>query len=328
MSYEQTWTFSHNLTPIDKTTATQVGKSFVFQLKNFLVANGWTVASSSNGTIANSSDNWSSLTDIVGAAAWPAHSWCVLKSPQGIVAGASGSYTGDQSRVWLLIELILAQAYAINLYFDRIAYTGGSTTNKPTGSAYENWLNGASVTTLNNTYYANTLFHFAAATNGTFAARTSYTGEGAVGFSLLCQRCVNEPVIASSGLPYPYGINLRAKSFIDSGTELIADITQSLNNYGWGYDGTAAKNEMLCLRSSTGVIGDTTGNSGNSYNLVNESSFGYMQCVSAGRRGMIGRIPDYKVTGANIANGTVNPGTIEYCFNGNVWMPSNVIISM
>jgi hypothetical protein len=328
MSYEQTWTFSHNLVPTDRTTSALTGKSFALQLKNFLVANGWAVTLSSNGVTANSSDNWSSLTNMIGAAAGVAHSWCVLKSPEGIVAGAAGNYTGDQSRVWFLIDLASTTGYNLSFYFDRVAYTGGSTTNKPVGSADEIFLNGAQTTMLSTSFFTTTLFHFAAATNGSFAARTSYSSEGAVGFSLLCQKCVDEPTIISSGLPYPYGINFRAKGFVATGTELIVDITASTNNYGWAFDGTAAKNEMLCLRSSTGVIGDATGNTGNAYNLINESSFGYMQCITVAKRGMIGRVPDYKVTGAVIANGTVNPGTIEYCFSGNVWMPSDVVISM
>ena len=39
----------------------------------------WTVVASSNGTIANSSDNWTTNADIVFAAAPSAHSWIVLR---------------------------------------------------------------------------------------------------------------------------------------------------------------------------------------------------------------------------------------------------------
>jgi hypothetical protein len=50
----------------------------------------WTVIASSNGIVANTSDNWNGLSDITSADAGVAHSWIVLQSPTGMLPN-SGS---------------------------------------------------------------------------------------------------------------------------------------------------------------------------------------------------------------------------------------------
>lgn len=56
-------------------------RGFWLAFKNALVAGGWTVRSSSNSTVADTNDNWTSGASLVWANNNNAHSWIVLRHP-------------------------------------------------------------------------------------------------------------------------------------------------------------------------------------------------------------------------------------------------------
>lgn len=91
---DYTWRFKNNIDL--NTTGTRIGdfRQLLLAIKDSLkTASGWTdstgtaatlttpwtVTASSNGTTANTSDNWSSATDLVWANSGTAHSWIILR---------------------------------------------------------------------------------------------------------------------------------------------------------------------------------------------------------------------------------------------------------
>lgn len=100
---ENTWQFSVNNVETAGGTALASYQKAMFRLKAILVgfaSNAWTVVASSNGTVANTSDNWTSAASIVFASSG-ARSWIVLKqtgiaSNFQILISCFGSTTGQQ----------------------------------------------------------------------------------------------------------------------------------------------------------------------------------------------------------------------------------------
>lgn len=84
-----------------------------------------TVVASSNGTVANTSDNWNAQADINWANAGSAHSWIVLRFPDFFGAG---------QHLHMLIDLIPVSATGLAyIAFSRDGWNNnGTTTNRPT----------------------------------------------------------------------------------------------------------------------------------------------------------------------------------------------------
>lgn len=76
------WQFSNNNALTVGATAQESQRKLMFKIKQILVGFTtlpWTVVASSNGVVANSSDNWNALGDVVFGSGSNARSWIVLK---------------------------------------------------------------------------------------------------------------------------------------------------------------------------------------------------------------------------------------------------------
>lgn len=116
---EKTWQYNVNQVDAVGASALENSQKLMYRIKATLVGfatNPWTVLASSNGTVANASDNWASFNDILFRAGAGTRSWIVLKqtglasnfqimiscaastSPTGryaqIVASPSAGFTG------------------------------------------------------------------------------------------------------------------------------------------------------------------------------------------------------------------------------------------
>lgn len=350
MSYERNYTFLHNLNPLDQTPTgnygqDSLGKSFFYQALNFLIASGWTCTGSSNATTVSSSNLFTSLSSVVYSNAngsGQTYSWASLKSPEGAVAGPDGSYLGEQSRIYLAIGLHYLGSYnlQLKLILDREPFLiAGTTTTMPTNT-------NAIVPSVawfmpNNSNTGGKLFHFTSETRGGFALRMVRVASGIVEYTCRLSTIVDVPLKKATGLPHPYAINFWSRGGATTMVETTTEFCSTNNNYGWAMDGTPVRQYLCCLKSDTGaVIGEGTGAAGNEYNAENESSYitvcGHTALFGgSNKKGIHGRIPDMRITGAVVPQGSVdsvvdvnNAPNTKYCFVGCCHIPSNVVMTM
>lgn len=140
----KTWEYVVNLVVSEVDIATR-NRQLTLQLKRALTDTGgvqavdeaganisltspWAIVASSNGVVANTSDNWSALADIVYAAAGNAHAWIHLRQVD---------YFGAGDHLHMLLDCIpsISGNPVARMSFTRGA-TGynnnGTTTNRPT----------------------------------------------------------------------------------------------------------------------------------------------------------------------------------------------------
>ena len=120
----KTWQYNvNNLSP-SQGSALASNKRVIRLIKDAMIgfaSSPWTVVSSSNASVANSSDNWASDTDITMDSG--AHSWIVLKQ------------TGIASNFQICFDLNSASSYYMTYVVSQSAgFTGGSTTARPTAT--------------------------------------------------------------------------------------------------------------------------------------------------------------------------------------------------
>lgn len=94
-NFNEQWVILLNNAPAVNTTATTGFQSAVLQFKRALcgqapnnLLGAWRVIGSSNGIVANTTDNWQSNGDIIANTSGNAHSWIQLRSPSGFLPGA------------------------------------------------------------------------------------------------------------------------------------------------------------------------------------------------------------------------------------------------
>lgn len=124
----KTWEFDVNIAAASSTADETDCDETLLAMKNALTNGGaftapWSVVSSSNGTVANSSDNWSTVADIVHNTAGNAHSWIVLEAPVGDIQICIN--TGWSSSLPERMEVVWSPT---------AGFTGGTTTNRPTAT--------------------------------------------------------------------------------------------------------------------------------------------------------------------------------------------------
>jgi len=125
---QKTWEHSVNIAAASSTADETDVDETLLAMKNALVDGvtftaPWSIVSSSNGTTADASDNWTTIADIVHNTAGNAHSWIVLEAPVGDVQICLN--TGWNNTIPERIEVVVSLSGA---------FTGGSTTNRPTAS--------------------------------------------------------------------------------------------------------------------------------------------------------------------------------------------------
>ena len=338
MALTKNWAFALNTTPTDQSSLQKQCQSFWIQLKNFLVASGgWTVVASSDGTnYSGSTDLWgSTLAKCVWNVSGSARSWLLLKSPEGIVAGADGSYLGDQSRTYLCIDLAAFSSsayYQCALIYHHEMPTGGSTTAVPTSPTSVSYA--ANTAYLGNTLISGSKFHF-----GVVSAGDGSPAKGQGAF----YAAISNPTIAgistylsivpmtntqkgSATLDYAYATALK---LVYSSTQNMFTGALYTAALGWNHDGTVASlyQTQLCL-SNGNVIGTGTNSNGNGAGKNIVSTL-FLYNATQDKSMVIGTIADFYITGAT---GLLNciaaeTGTVYHCFfQSNIWVPVNTII--
>ncbi len=205
MAFIKTWTTSVNQAPQSAASLTTVSQSFVVQLIAFLVANGWTMVQYTNGTGAVvTGSEVPTLANVIWAAAGTNHSWFVLVSPVGMVPGPNGLGTGAQSQTWFVIDCNSAAVNTLSFSFHNTLPAYGTATAAPYTPnqnlyAAQQFIAAAFTLTF-------PFFHFLANSQGGFMAMVTLNGSGYVPFLLGHLLTVGSPVLAASGLAYPYPV--------------------------------------------------------------------------------------------------------------------------
>lgn len=321
MSFLKTWTFSLNVTPTINTTAANTEQSFLMQFMNFLIANGWTADGSSNSSATSSTTNITTYTDWVKAATGTAHSWQILKSPVGIIAGLDGTYTGAQSQIWMVLDANSATVGSDNIEYFLIKPTGGTTTTTPTDANSALGFTNAGMMRASATSGA--LFHFAATSVGHFWAGITYSSSGKMP-TFLALLPTTSPV-QFRGHDYPYAI-APIRSYLDSANHPVPATIIATNAFkGWNEGGvTDSKFALMVMGCNLGAIGyGSTG--GVNRSGIADCGVGYLYNQGTGP---IAQIADFEFTGAAaLPNGSTDAATVTRVAFGQIWLPANAAIS-
>jgi hypothetical protein len=328
MSFEKTWVFLPNQTPADQSSSALRTKSQVFALKEFLKNSaGWTVTGSSTGTTTSASDLWTSPSVIGQANEGSAHGWVTLQSPEGMNAGADGTYTGDQSRVWLVLSLNNGNGNIVRISAHRVAPAGGTNTATPS-STTQILLDGQTINSL-----ANGVMHFGAASSGHFYFLWAANGANLAQFALMIPPMAAVSTVVATSQAYPYETPVIC-AYNTSSPGALAQATFLPTSGGvqaWCADGTTTSKNCrgLALGNGAGAwLGATFPTGGDSVN--NEQMFGalHVQVETVGKTAMIGRLADISASGAPTPQGSVdNVTTPSGAFFGNLWLPVNAVLS-
>jgi len=135
-TFEQTWQIDPNRSPANESTHALQSRSIMWWIKAFLKGEQggatqglWTCAGSSDAATAGMDgvDRWTASFDstkIVRATPGNAHSWIVLQSPAGLGGGPW----------YMCIDYSATVEYQTSVFFSKTAFTGGSTTARPTST--------------------------------------------------------------------------------------------------------------------------------------------------------------------------------------------------
>lgn len=333
MTLVKTWYTTANRAFDDTSTGTRTASSFLFALKAYMKGEitgtngtGGAPPSSAYWTCSGSSDSATAGldgTDRLGAtynaakwvraAAGVAHTWIVLKSP-----------TTMQDQPWYVcIDWGTASDQTFIVSISHNAFTGGSTTAKPTATSeniYASVTCTENVTTAHKSHFvvdADGSFHFFASKNGSnivnsWVAFHNLTDTRSSGDAA---RCALFQAFLSTGTGAP---DL-------SGTDLVARgvATDGTTSTGTAY--TVFK-PFFSSTSFTGVA--TTVNSIDS--KVDALPIGYLYDSTASKKGVRGRIPDLWYIGAQVAVGSNDPnaGSVARTRIGTILIPCSVALSL
>lgn len=355
----ETWNFDGlNTIPSDQTTLANQCSSCWWDFVTLITAAGdgaWTIESSSG---------WGSFGALTWATGTNTHSWICLKSPVGIVAGNDGSYLGDQSCIWLTIDLNYATASAtVKTKFHRTVPTGGTSTAAPTSTYQLSWY--ADTQFLRTTYAGTARWNFQRTNKGNFIFDINYLSTGYPSFTLssLPVTDVMKQNQDIAGKDYPYAMVLFSRwndgilygigawgNFITptvnstSYDNILAQTSPmgTLNVLGWAADGAIATMKLGFMAYSqysavsgwnavvAHMIGEIIPKEGDVW--VGKNKLGSevpVICSTTGKVAPVGILSDITCAGGLYNQGAVDDRTnIQYRYNGSLWMPANVKVSL
>jgi hypothetical protein len=312
----RTWTTTNNNVPSQATLAAQAA-AVVLARKTLMVDAGWTVQSSSNGTTANSSDNWTTVADLTWAAAGVAHSWIVLRSPTSFCA--SGYY------IYCLIDLSTGATnyhlWTITWSSEAIA-TGGTTTAAPTSATAGNRIVFTNKQFLRSTL-ANSKYHTKRSDSSDYVYLVS---ADASGYFLAVSGAFKAGNLRS-GLNYPV---LVLESFVDSGrgAPTLLNTNTTTHAVMWQQSGATVTS------GSMGVLGPYMNGNDAMANYTSTGDFAgaYPDFPAAvanttATGAIYGTLVDVALapTGSGVLVGTEEPssGSSTHEIVGAFWMPKN-----
>ena len=125
---EKTWQYDVNQQTFASGDKKTDNHSSLLLVKNSLIGFGtlpWTVIASSNSIVANASDNWTVVGDLVNATPPTAHSWIQLRQ----------TGLGATTEVVLALDVTNSDgSFGPSLYMSGVGFTGGSITARPTAT--------------------------------------------------------------------------------------------------------------------------------------------------------------------------------------------------
>lgn len=281
---------------------------------------------------AGFADKWASASDINWNSPSLARSYILLKSPVGLVAGADGSYLGEQSKLLVCLEAVsgATNEYSkinLTMYLSAVPIEANSATI-PTG--------GISINTSGFQFINNALtqarFNFSRTSEGGIIAAIGTKTTGKMTSLLYILPLVD---VQAYGLEdYPYAAVLGG-FYWDAVANMSAPqvFDQVGNNSGdivlFSHDGTVGiPREMHLYSLSTGTKEPGTGTSDTgdiNGNILNWPIYIYNAAV--GHCAMVGRLPDiYGIVSTGIPNGAVIPatGTITHSLINQILLPADV----
>lgn len=342
MALSRTWYSDGNFAA---SATNDIGRCAIWSLKCFMkktlgtvdARGGWTVEGSSNGTTAgmDAVDRWTDVfvpANLVWAAIGTARSWIVMKSP-----AAMGPYyllidctaNTDGSTAWIM------------MWASKVAFTGGTTTARPTSTKEWPVHQSASVSPLRTQIWEGTVaahnFHYTADASGNFWFHSSKTGSQIFHWSFGFQKLTENRTA-----------DLQA-------TVTIVSFQSSARG---SFDGSAANGAFGSANIAQGTVGGRNGADAVSHGpneivvmmpFINASSWAaqigpnatdgtfdvfpsYVGSVLASSRGVRGRLPDVSFiggqstpgSGATVGSSQPSSGSQEQMVVGNLLMPSSV----
>lgn len=337
MAYDKTWTFSPNNIPVDMSSPQTRSQSFIYWLKNKMKAAGWSVVLASNAASVGATDTWTSQTALTWGTSVGARYWILLKSPEGFVAGPDGTYTGNQSRIYICLALTGSSGgdyskMSINIYNNVNLNTASASTSVIPSGGYE--ILGASGATYIWNAIASCHFHWASTAKGGFYAGISMDGIGNMCTLFYCLDLANVGKYGAQDHPYAFVAGLH---YSNSGT--VSSL--SYNTFSAGNSTYAA----YCMQESNGngwpsalyLRDDTNGWLGYGCNTTGDINGNvlwsplYIYTNTSGHCALLGSLPDIYWHGASgFANGSCAPATgpITHSLINRLWLPTNAALSL
>jgi len=345
--HEKVWTHYLNLPLADYSSSLLATNSAVILLKQKLVLGGWSVVQSFAGATSSGEaatipvvdgDSFPDDPTLVRTSTWP--SWMILASPAGFCKGLDGSGLGDQSRIYLKVRHYSGTSWYIE--FSRDMPTGGSSTVNPT-SALGLSNNSSIFQLLNVANYVYTLIDISVATDGSFYF-LSRTNLGFFEFAIDCLALADvTPVVTSAPgiepvttVPYPFAFFCRIKfdgsiPGASKSTNWRVGSTSAARYYGYDKAGTKVTFTIFSMTSVTGDIGYGESSTGDGFSGGQASAYMYVYADTPPYHGLVGRIPDYTLTGANLGQGAGDrplPAPPKFCVVGHCRYPVDTLLSV
>jgi hypothetical protein len=333
MSYSKNWTFLNNIDPQFNTSLTDQQKSFFLAIRDILKVAGWTAISSSNGVAYSpSSDQLTTPGNLVYANSQAANrSWVLLKSPIGFVAGPDGSYLGEQSRMFIVLECYsiavimgfsISSAFNVNFY---AAVGAGAAVNAiPAGGISSI---GQFSTNTRLLHDANTpqKYYFGYTDKGGVYAACKQVDTGIITAFFYVLPLAN---VGKYGLiDYPYAAICGCMAYSATGN-LAGDLFDKYSGATmFNHNGSAGAPRAIMPQSvlaptytiGAGATADINGD-------VIRSNIRIFNSVSG--IADVGDVPDFYLTGNNNGYGVTTPisGAIEHTSAGRLFIPNNITI--
>jgi len=319
MSYVEEWTQQWNVAITDNSSQLQQSRSAMYQKMQFIINHaGWTVVQTCNGTSVSSSNLLATLADFNWAASG-ARSWFVLASPEGFVAGTSGSYTGSKSQTYIVVDLLNANSYFSTWTYHNSVPTGGTTSAAPTSA---NVIGSGSVQDFRSTFASNAVLHMLCTAKGAFIIMAGHLGYGQIYSLTAIPPFTNIENNGARDYAYATGIIRR---FNESSGGWSSALTSTF--HGWSDDGYIATITSFYLSGAGSVIGSSIPEGGDSFTGLAHSSSVTMVNLTSGKSARIGDISDLQVTGHLHTQGKYDSNSVvTYVFFGGVWMPCNTTV--
>lgn len=301
------WTFNVNQPCADSTTILQQCRSYIKFLFEQMLATGWTILYTSNGTTFSSANNLTTLANFN----WGTTNFTqfTLLSPEGFIKGPSGTGTGTQSKVYMTI----ACNTAVTTNFTILQYL-----TLPTAGGVST-LSTSSDQIIKSTQYMRTaitttpIFHFSSPTEGQFWSAISYTASGNVPFffHVLAFETTRLAVLGN-GKPYPYAYFV-ATTYNDAASNPAENSLTGAGKYtGYDYDGLPTSSNAYMRTLGLG----TSQTNGDQFGVMRYSK-AEIEVTTTNKQWIVGVVADF---GARVvtspSNNAINTDGTRAIFGG------------